>query len=217
MRDRVLAWIELIRPGLSRQNIAQRFFSSGLIPSAALKLCEKLNARSEEEKRIGVELILKGAFSYSEMRDPNSILDYFDRPDWNEVVEKWRGSTTREIRHIVKKRGSATVSGVTPIEAPKVTVEKRQDPKEAIRQSLSGKLKGQAANVEEALKVLAKDPTMPLTATDISAAVERNRRSCGASFPEHVVRKVLPILVQNGLIQRTENGAYRHKPSSSNA
>jgi len=214
---RALVWINLVQPRQDIQSVVSLFLDNDVSPSVALELCEMLNALPEEDKKIGVELVVKGAFSRREMRDPNLILDYFDRPDWQEVVEVWRKSGTREIRHVVRKMGKPSASrGVTPITAPKIMVEKRQDPKAAVKQALPRRLKDQAANVQAALEILAKNPTMPLTATDISAAVERNRRSCGASFPENVVREVLPILEQSGLIRNDGNGAYRHKPNAPN-
>ncbi|MFA6017776.1 MAG: hypothetical protein WCT28_03970 [Patescibacteria group bacterium] len=218
--DQILEWIIRIRPESNMKDVTQTLFNIGILQAEALALCEMLNARSEEEKQIGVELILKQAFSLYEMNNPDLIMDYFDRPDWKEVVKEWRGSGTKKIRHVMERIARASIprvtSGATPIEAPKIVVEKRQDPKAGVKKVLPGKLKGQAGNVQAALEILARSPTMSLTEAELSAAVERERHSCGASFPTHVVREVLPILERSGLIRSNGNGTYRHKPNAPN-
>jgi hypothetical protein len=212
----IAAWCMDANPHVSAAEFVNVLSGAGLKLSDGEQLIATIDQLEETARALAVELIVRGAFSRTELTDPTRIIAYFARRDWSEIVREWRQGGTRQIRHVVKRfdqpalepQRSTTSALVTHIS---ITTREISSLKLMIEAALPRRIRKHTANCLALLRLLEREPTVLWSAERIKIAVERERRSCGAKFPTHVAGECLRYLAANGLV--AQNGVmYRHKP-----
>ncbi len=217
--DVLQEWCEAANSDVSGKAFVTILARNSLRVEDAQRLIDALMTLGEGALPLAVRLVTMGAFSRNELMEPQRIVAYFGRGDWSEIVTVWATSNRREIRHAVRRRDKPPAPEFSACPAPRAplgdtTVHTDDERRRAIKATLPRRLRDQGANCFTMLKILQREPTVAWSIRRIAGAVERERRSCGVTFPIHTARECIAALASRNYVTNVGDGTYRHRPGT---